>query len=88
MSKYSDEISEYAIDNYKVERRYYILTQSAEETAYKILYLSEEEAEFLREIFNQEIVSGGGYCGCCHLSNDSFYAKDSATNAILEGEFN
>lgn len=70
-----------------MEKKFYILTYQAEQDGYAIVELDILEAKLLREVLSSPLVYGGGYCGSCHLSINSYYSKDSAMDAILEGDF-
>ena len=67
-------------------KRWYIITYSAENDGYSLVHLTDDEAEIVREALSSPVEFGGGYCGSARLSTSSWYCKDSAVEVLLNCE--
>lgn len=62
-----------------MEKKWYVICQSAEEDEYSIIELTTEQAETFHYIVeNKKYVCGGGYCGHTYMYEQSFNTYDEA----------
>ena len=71
-----------------MEKKWYVINQSAEEDEYSIIELTAEQAATFRYIMENKMwVCGGGYCGDTYMYEESFDTYDEAFDFAME-QFN
>lgn len=62
-----------------MEKKWYVICQSAEDDEYSIIKLSAEQVAIFRYIMeNKKYVCGGGYCGHTYMYEENFDTYDEA----------
>lgn len=62
-----------------MEKKWYVICQSAEDDEYSIIKLTTEQVAIFRYIMeNKKYVCGGGYCGHTYMYEESFDTYDEA----------
>ena len=71
-----------------MEKKWYVINQSAEEDSYSIIRLTAKQAENFQYVLNNMLpVFGGGYCGNIYIYEQSFDTYDEAFDFAME-QFN
>lgn len=65
-----------------MEKKWYIRVHWAEDDGYALMYLTEAEAEIVRNALSEPISVGGGYCGSCFIHEKSFDTEEDARTYI------
>jgi len=65
-----------------MEKKWYIRVHWAEDDGYALMYLTEAEAEIVRNALSEPISVGGGYCGSCFIHEKSFDTEGAAITYI------
>ena len=65
---------------------WYIITYWAEETGYKVVKLTDAEAEGVNKVCAADMQWGGGYCGSINISK-KFSSKAEAENNYYRGNY-
>lgn len=67
-----------------MEKKWYVISQSAEEDEYFIIELTAEQAATFQYIMeNRKWVCGGRYCGHTYMYEESFNTYDEAFDFAL-----
>jgi len=62
-----------------MEKKWYIINQSAEDDEYFIIELTAEQVATFRYIMeNKKYVCGGGYCGHTYMYEENFDTREEA----------
>ena len=68
-----------------MEKKWYIICQSAEEDQYSVVELTPDQAENFRYVLdNLKYVGGGGWCGSIYMYQDGFDTYEEACNNIWD----
>lgn len=67
-----------------MEEKYYIACQSAEETSYGIVLLTDEEYKAVSKFLKQVYSFSARYCGSCGIDEKSYLDKEEAEIALYE----
>ena len=70
------------MDNTKASK-WYVRCNSADDDQYAVVQLDDDEIKAVTKFLSAERVSGGGYCGSCHLIYHGFDTKEEALDAII-----
>lgn len=62
---------------------WYIRCNSAEESSYAVVELTQQEYEAVTKFLTATTIVGGGYTGTCYIIDHSFESEDDAIHAIL-----
>ena len=67
-----------------MEKKWYVISQSAEDDEQSIIDLTSEQAATFRYIMeNKKPVCGGGYCGHTYMYEESFDTYDEALDFAI-----
>lgn len=64
-------------------KKWYIICQHAEEYAYGVVALTDDELAGAKKMLNYEFVAGGGYCGGLWIEDTAYDTEEQARNAAL-----
>ncbi len=64
-------------------KKWYIICQHAEEYAYGVVALTDDELAGAKKMLDYEFVTGGGYCGGLWIEDTAYDTEEQARNAAL-----
>ena len=71
-----------------MRKKWYVISQSADDDEYSIIELTSRQAATFRYIMeNRKPVYGGGYCGTTYMYEESFNTYDEALEFALRQSY-
>lgn len=64
-------------------KKWYVVCQHAEEYAYGIVALTDDELAGAKKMLDYDSVAGGGYCGGFYIEDTAYDTEEQARNAAL-----
>lgn len=63
-------------------KKFWVMEYRAEDVGYSVVELTKAERDVVAAAINVPIVSGGGWCGSCCISDKSFESSEKAMEAV------
>ena len=64
-------------------RKWYVVCQHAEEFAYGVVALTDDELAGAKKMLDYEVVASGGYCGGLYIEDAAYDTEEQARNAAM-----